>query len=143
MIECCLVVVCFCLLHDTNLGPTLPAGSVLAFWFSIIDVAALSLSSHFAQPLSQVTAQSSFRQKRSLGSSTRRQQNNIIMVQLGSNLSTCELRNHCRSDPVQVQSTARAHPTRRYNNATHTPRCFRMLGRSPHKNCKNDLDDQT
>ena len=23
----------------------------------------------------------------------------------GSNLSTCELRNHCRSDPVQVQST--------------------------------------
>ena len=24
---------------------------------------------------------------------------------LGSNLSTCELRNHCRSDPVQVQST--------------------------------------
>ena len=26
MIECCLDTVCFCLLHDTNLGPTLPAG---------------------------------------------------------------------------------------------------------------------
>ena len=31
MIECCLVVVCFCLLHDTNLGPTLPAGGLSAF----------------------------------------------------------------------------------------------------------------
>ena len=33
MIECCLDTVCFCLLHDTNLGPTLPAGGPPAFFW--------------------------------------------------------------------------------------------------------------
>ena len=32
MIDCCLEFVCACLLHDINLGPTLPAGGMSAFF---------------------------------------------------------------------------------------------------------------
>ena len=112
--------VCACMLHGTNLGPTVPAGITRALWgkafFNLVSV------NHSVT----LPRKSSFRQKRSLGSSRRRQHNNIIMVQLGSNLSTCELRNHCRSDPVQVQSTARAHLPQALPNAKQTPRCFKV-----------------
>ena len=43
---------------------------------------------------------------------------------LGSNLSTCELRNHCRSDPVQVQSTPHFHDGRRHAKHGITKPCL-------------------
>ena len=133
MIECCLVVVCFCLLHDTNLGPTLPAGGLPAFSVYQLRRQAnkAGRQAGYAEPLSEVAAPSSFRQKRGFGSSKRRQHNNIIMVQLGSNLSTCELRNHCRSDPVQVQSTMGIQSRQPLYTAVRTPRCFNVGPKPP------------
>ena len=51
----------------------------------------------------------------------------------GSYLSTCELRNHCRSDPVQVQSTAGAFAWASRVLFCRGSRCFNCWAEAPLK----------
>lgn len=49
MIDCCLEFVCACLLHDINLGPTLPAGGMSAFFRFCFCIAARLASCALAE----------------------------------------------------------------------------------------------
>ena len=162
MIECCLVVVCFCLLHDTNLGPTLPAGGLPAFSVGgrqagkqtckqigklascyparrpANDAGKQGLQNHSVKlPRQAHSARSVALALPSAGNTTTSSWSSLGLIcpRVSSEITVevilCKYSRQWESRATSPCTLLREHPA------------VSMLGRSPHKNCKNDLDDQT
>ena len=162
MIECCLVVVCFCLLHDTNLGPTLPAGGLPAFSVGGRQAGqqtrkqASKLASKYpARPQANEAGKQGL-QNHSV--KLPRQAHSARSVALAipsagntttSSWSSLGLICPRVSSEITVEVILCKY-SRQWGPRAASP-CTLLcehpavstLGRSPRKNCKNDLDDQT
>ena len=153
MFECCLVVVCFCLLHDTNLGPTLPAGRASLRFFCCTAAACCNAGGQGAR-ITRRTTQSCCRavfippeakpwpfRARATKTTSSWSSLGLICPHVSSEITVevilCKYSRQRK--PVHRGALAQLYACPAVCGRLGAP----LLGRSPHKNCKNDLDDQT